>query len=202
MQYACCGWKVENVVKGKMWFMRNNEKGKLWDICQHLSETAFFCGGGMIIIRMIMIMIMVMMMIIIIIAMILLLSDGPISGANRGVFVRGQWPVGRFLSLTFSLHFWQSFNQLLFSLPFYQFHIEPPVVFIRSVKYTHLWRYTTIASEVNYETRKTVQIVYVPGQNDVLGNQKLSQLFVFSWQSLRIGRRKRFQVEYLVVKVP
>ena len=81
-------------------------------------------------------------------------------------------------------------------------HIEPPVVFIRSVKYTNLWRYTTIASEVNYETRKTVQIVYVPGQNDVLGNQKLSQLFVFSWQSLRIGRRKRFQVEYLVVKVP
>ena len=126
MQYACCGWKVENVVKGKMWFMRNNEKGKLWDICQHLSETAFFCGGGMIIIKMMLIiirMIIIRMIIIIVLVMILLLSDGPISGANRGVFVRGQWPVGRFLSLTFSLHFWQSFYQLLFSL-FINFSFE------------------------------------------------------------------------------
>ena len=69
-----------------------------------------------VVIVIIVIVIITIMFIIMVNVMILLVvSDGPISGANRAVFVRGQCPVGRFLSPTFSLfNFSKFFHRTFF----------------------------------------------------------------------------------------
>ena len=84
----------------------------------------------------------------IIIIIILLLSDGPISGANRGVFVHGQWPVGRFFPLTFSLHFYRIFY----------------LIFFWAVILNHQWFLSDLTNKPTTKllhVRKTVQIVFL-----------------------------------------
>ena len=68
-----------------------------------------------IVIVIIIIMFIIMLIIMVNVMILLVVSDGPISGANRAVFVRGQCPVGRFLSPTFSLFtFYQIFYRTFF----------------------------------------------------------------------------------------
>ena len=114
----------------------------------------------------------------------------------------------RFL-LTFSLHFYQIFYShfhfilldfywhFYFELPFLDFYKRMFFLFLTSfflvshlylICQIYIWGHKTIASENNSKWDKSGQIVFVPGQNDVLGKQKL---FVFSYKVCRLGQRPK-----------
>ena len=163
MHHNHCGWKVENFEKAKV--RRNNEREScetffnVGNICQKLHSAVVegclpdhdhhhhrghrhHCHHHRIIMFIIMVNVMIL----------LVVSDGPISGANRAVFVRGQCPVGRFLSPTFSLFTFTRFFTILF--------LELLVFLL-----THLWRHkiNTIESDSGklWDWRNCLDCVYV-----------------------------------------